>query len=383
MSTSRRNSKDNLSLPTPSAPTATPASSLSSLPSPTVKQENNDDKIATLISMMSNIHTDMQSMKAQINQREIADPSLSSASQSSSSSTAHVTHGASATPAAAAATSSTQMKKEERLAKMKAILQSNDMNKELLGLSNNDRIAFLAHLDAEGDSDDDSAHSDNEQKVNTHKHNYNPSSNILSSSSSSFPPSSSQFNSALFPLDVNEQLPMSELLEKALEFKNKKRRFNDVDHMFTLLVDQFNSLSGAAAKAFFNYMLHVIKLSVSHGLHAASYYHFAVFKKIKDKHYDLTVNGPIDMLVMQEIYCYFNPIGADRWKSFYTTAGNTKFSFNSKSKNAKSNGGYRGSKHSYKQNKFTGADHCPVHPNGNHSKKDCNVLNAQNKPPAK
>ena len=165
---------------------------------------------------------------------------------------------------------------------------------------------------------------------------------------------------------------MSELLEKALEFKNKKRRFIDSDHMFTLLVDQYRSLSGAAAASFFNYMLHVIKLSISHGLHAASYYHYAVFKKIKDQHYDLSINGPIDMLVMQEVYCYFNPIGADRLKSYYTTAGNTKFEY--KSKQSKSAGAGR----SYSNNKFQsrGANKsptsdCPLHPYGKHAKKDC------------
>jgi hypothetical protein len=410
----------------PRAPTPPPATTVDT----EQKQNNNNNgtnnntssstsfpfpDVSSFTAILQELKNDMASLKQQIKQKDIVDPSISSSS---------LTFSTRATPGAMSSinTSHPTIKHERKQHIQQTVTNA---NKDILGADKQQLRLLLQHISGNDSDEDDNDmnikldelniinnnNSNNNNEENEHDHNevttnphitHNNNAHIhnhnthnmhttLPSSSST---TTSKYNASLFPLKPDQSLPFDELITKAVELKNRRRKFTDIDSIFNLLDEQFQTLLGDTklvskdAFAFYQYMIFLLKLLVNYGIDASSYYHFTLFKKIQESKYDLVHNGAYEVQTMQELYMYFLPIGADRLKSRHTNIGLDKLKpagYKQHTSNRRNNhhGGFNNNNnnrtntyHNNNNNNHNGTPSCPLHPNGKHAAKDCNLLSA-------
>lgn len=107
-----------------------------------------------------------------------------------------------------------------------------------------------------------------------------------------------KFVDGLLPYDINEQQSMQQALADALKIKTKtSKKFESeeaLNELFTKQLVQLINVHGKAnreVRAFMKYASFIDKLKFTHGLDAASDYHFKLFNEIKENVWSLKNDG--------------------------------------------------------------------------------------------
>lgn len=191
-----------------------------------------------------------------------------------------------------------------------------------------------------------------------------------------------QFDSDLIPYKPGEKQTIEQALADVLKVKTKTiKRFESFDCLLTLFNKQlftFITSDGAATArvhAWVKYYNFIMKLSFTHGLDAASDYHYKLFMKIDDEHYDWIQRGYYDAEIMRMIdtkYVKLTNVTKSKPRSALDNKNKTKNKFGNNNSDTKSN------------------LYCSKHgKNSSHSTAQCYALNnsssnsSASKPPAK